>query len=132
MAKAKKSSKKKASKRLSAAKRRKLPAKEMGLPDLGKYPVDTPARARNAKARAAQELRKGNLTPEQARQVIRKADAALGGSKEQKASRESAKQIISSAKKAKGGKLPKPTKVAKTPRPGMGKKKKAAKKRAKK
>jgi hypothetical protein len=114
---------------LTAAKRRALPAAKFGLPALGKYPVDTPARARNAKARVAQALQKGEITPADAKKVVAKADAVLGGGSKAKTARMGPAEIIKSAKKAAGGKLPKPKPAAKMPNPAMAKKKKSAKKK---
>lgn len=110
---------------MTAARRRNLPAKKMGLPALAKYPVDTPARAANAKARVAQALRKGEITPADAKRVIAKADKVLGGPPKKKAERKGPAEIIKGAKKATGGKLPAPKPVAKTPNPAKmaGKKK---------
>jgi hypothetical protein len=114
---------------MTAARRRKLPAKKFGLPEKGKYPVDTPARARNAKARVAQALRDGEITPADAKKVIAKADAVLGGGAKAKAGRMGPAEIIKAAKKAKGGKLPAVKPVAKKPNPAMMAKKKTAKKK---
>lgn len=105
---------------MTAERRRELPAAKMGLPALGKYPVDTPERAKNAKARAAQALRKGEITQAQLEQVVKKADATLGGSKKQKAERVSAGDIVKKAKAE--GPLPKPKAAAKKPNPAMAKK----------
>ncbi len=116
--------------KMTAARRRKLPAKKMGLPDLGKYPVDTPARARNAKARAAQEFEKGNLSKSQLDDVVRKAEAVIGGSPAKKAARKTAPEIAKAATKRKGA-TPKVKAggTAKKPNPAMAKKKVAKKKR---
>lgn len=63
--------------------RKKIPKSEMGLPQnatkgggavSGTYPVDTLKRAYNAKARAAEQLSKGNLTHAQYAEVTRKAN----------------------------------------------------------
>jgi hypothetical protein len=72
---------------LSAKKREKLPAKDFGLPekartaedkkDSGNYPMPDKAHARNAKARAAQQQRAGNLTKKEQERIDRKADKKL-------------------------------------------------------
>jgi hypothetical protein len=72
---------------LSAKKRAKLPAKDFGLPEKarttaakkesGNYPMPDKAHARNAKARAAQQQRAGNLTKKERERIDRKADKVL-------------------------------------------------------
>ncbi len=72
---------------LSEKKRENLPAKEFGLPekartkaqkkDSGNYPMPDKAHARNAKARAAQQRKAGNLTKAEQEKIDRKADKIL-------------------------------------------------------
>jgi hypothetical protein len=72
---------------LSPKKREKLPAKDFGLPEkartedakkeLGNYPMPDKAHARNAKARAAQQRKAGNLTKAEQERIDRKADKIL-------------------------------------------------------
>jgi len=72
---------------LNAKKREKLPAKDFGLPEKaktkdakkesGNYPMPDKAHARNAKARAAQQKKAGNLTQEELDRIDRKADKIL-------------------------------------------------------
>jgi hypothetical protein len=72
---------------LSPSKRAKLPAKDFGLPERartpeakkesGNYPMPDKAHARNAKARAAQQRKSGNLTKAQQEKIDRKADRIL-------------------------------------------------------
>lgn len=72
---------------LSAKKRENLPAKDFGLPEKartkdakkesGNYPMPDKAHARNAKARAAQQLKAGNLSKEEKKRIDRKADKKL-------------------------------------------------------
>lgn len=72
---------------LSAEKREDLPAKDFGLPEKartkdakkesGNYPMPDKAHARNAKARAAQQLRAGNLSKDEKERIDRKADKKL-------------------------------------------------------
>ena len=57
--------------------REAMPKSEFGLPSERKYPLDTPGRAINAKARAAQEEAKGDLTPAQEDQIRKRADDTL-------------------------------------------------------
>ena len=117
--------------KMTAKKRRSLKASEFGLPKLGKYPIDTPARARNAKARAAQEFEKGNLSKKQLDKIVRRADAKLGGTKAEKKARAKVADIVEGAKARRGGKPPvlKPAK-AREVAPAIKAKKKAAKKKA--
>ena len=44
----------------------------------GNYPVPDQAHARNAKARAAQQYKAGNLTKKELEKIDRKADKILG------------------------------------------------------
>ena len=72
---------------LSAEKREDLPAKDFGLPEKartkdakkesGNYPMPDEAHARNAKARAAQQLKAGNLSKDEKERIDRKADKKL-------------------------------------------------------
>jgi hypothetical protein len=67
--------------KLKTETRNKLPAKEFGLPKERKYPVEDKAHARNAKARAAQEVKAGKLSVEKERKIDRKADKVLAKGK---------------------------------------------------
>jgi hypothetical protein len=72
---------------LPTSKRAKLPSKEFGLPEKartedqkkegGNYPMPDAAHARNAKARAAQQRKAGNLTKDELERIDRKADTIL-------------------------------------------------------
>jgi len=72
---------------LSSKKRERLPAKDFGLPEKartneakkesGNYPMPDKAHARNAKSRAAQQRKAGNLTKQQEERIDRKADKVL-------------------------------------------------------
>src|SRR5262249_14548018 len=64
--------------KLTAAKRNGFAAAVFGLPSQRKYPLDTPGRAANAKARATQQVAKGNLTPAQRAQIDARANRVLG------------------------------------------------------
>lgn len=75
--------------KLSAAARKKIPKAEFGLPAVkgkggknkagkGGYPMPDKPHARNAKARAAQQYKKGNLSKAQKQRIDAKADRKLG------------------------------------------------------
>jgi hypothetical protein len=67
----------KTSPRMTAARRRSLPRSAFALPSERAYPLDTPGRAINAKARATQMEEKGYLSPSQARQIRARANRRL-------------------------------------------------------
>ena len=79
---------------LSSKKREKLPAKDFGLPERaktpeakkesGNYPMPDQAHAKNAKARAAQQRKAGNLSKSEAERVERKADKVIEKKKKKK------------------------------------------------
>lgn len=62
---------------LTAAHRAKLSAKTFAGPDRS-YPIPDRARAANAKARATQQVKKGNLTIAQKARIDAKANKVLG------------------------------------------------------
>ncbi|HEX7473236.1 MAG TPA: hypothetical protein VF323_09135 [Candidatus Limnocylindrales bacterium] len=62
---------------LSTKKRDSLPKSEFGLPDERKYPMPDESHARNAKARAAQQVKKGSITKAEEEKIDRKADRIL-------------------------------------------------------
>ena len=72
---------------MNTKKREKLPAKDFGLPEKartkepkkesGNYPMPDKAHARNAKARASQQQKAGNLTKKERERIDRKADKVL-------------------------------------------------------
>ena len=64
---------------LTETKRNDLSKKTFGLPSERKYPMPDKSHARNAKARASEELRKGNLTAAQKSEIDRKANKVLSG-----------------------------------------------------
>jgi hypothetical protein len=66
---------------MTSAMRSSLPKSEFGMPNERKYPVDTPGRAVNAKARATQQVKKGNLSPDMAKRIRAKANTVLSGGK---------------------------------------------------
>ena len=79
---------------LSSKKRENLPAKDFGLPERaktpeakkesGNYPMPDQAHAKNAKARAAQQRKAGNLSKSEAERVERKADKVIQKEKKNK------------------------------------------------
>jgi len=62
---------------LTEKKRDKIPDSKFGLPDEHKYPMPDKSHARNAKARASQQEKKGNLTSSEKAKIDRKADRIL-------------------------------------------------------
>jgi hypothetical protein len=63
---------------LSENKRDDLKESTFGLPDERKYPMPDKSHARNAKARASQQVKKGNLSKADETKIDRKADRVLG------------------------------------------------------
>jgi len=62
---------------LSTKKRNSEPKSDFGLPEERKYPMPDKSHARNAKARASQQKKQGNLTASEKQQIDRKADRVL-------------------------------------------------------
>jgi hypothetical protein len=62
---------------LTEKKRDSLKGSQFGLPDERKYPMPDESHARNAKARASQQVKKGNLSKADERKIDRKADKIL-------------------------------------------------------
>ena len=62
---------------LTTKRRNAEPRSDFGLPEERKYPMPDKSHARNAKARAAQQEKKGNLTAAEERKIDRKADRIL-------------------------------------------------------
>ena len=62
---------------LSTKKRNSEPKSDFGLPGERKYPMPDKSHARNAKARASQQKKQGNLTASEKKQIDRKADRVL-------------------------------------------------------
>jgi hypothetical protein len=65
--------------KLTAQTRKSIPTSEFGLPGSRKYPMPDKSHAANAKARATQQVAKGNLSPASAARIRAKANAMLGG-----------------------------------------------------
>jgi hypothetical protein len=68
--------------RLDAAKRKKIPKQEFGMPGEKKYPMPDKAHAANAKARASQMLNKGKLSASSKNKIDAKANKILGKKKD--------------------------------------------------
>ncbi|GBR53117.1 hypothetical protein [Gluconobacter sphaericus] len=62
---------------LTQEERNALPDSAFGLTEKRAYPIDTRARARNAKARATQEYKRGLLTMEERDRIDQAADQRL-------------------------------------------------------
>ena len=57
--------------------RDELKKSQFGLPDERKYPMPDKSHARNAKARASQQVKAGNLSKADEQKIDRKADSVL-------------------------------------------------------
>jgi hypothetical protein len=62
---------------LTERKRDAEPKSDFGLPEERKYPMPDKSHARNAKARASQQAKKGNLTSAEKKKIDSKADRIL-------------------------------------------------------
>ena len=62
---------------LKEQKRDSLKSSTFGLPEERKYPMPDKSHAANAKARATQQVKKGNLTKAEEQKIDRKADKIL-------------------------------------------------------
>ena len=62
---------------LTTKRRNSLPSSTFGLPGSRKYPMPDKAHARNAKARASQQVNAGNLSPSSKAKIDAKADRIL-------------------------------------------------------
>ena len=62
---------------LSTKERKSEPKSDFGLPEERKYPMPDKSHARNAKARASQQEKKGDLTSAEKAKIDRKADKIL-------------------------------------------------------
>lgn len=63
--------------KLTAAARRRVPREDFGLESEEKYPVEDDSHAINAKARAKQQLKLGNLSRGQYSTIVGKANREL-------------------------------------------------------
>jgi hypothetical protein len=64
--------------KLTTKARKKIPAKEFGEPAKHAYPMPDKAHAANAKARAAQMVKKGKLSVAEQKKIDAKANKVLG------------------------------------------------------
>ena len=64
--------------KMSSGARKNLPASSFGEPGSRKYPMPDKNHAANAKARAAQQVKKGNLSPAEKAKIDAKANKVLG------------------------------------------------------
>lgn len=67
--------------KLSSKGRDKLASNKFGLPKERKYPMEDRSHAANAKARASQQEKRGNLSPSQKSQIDAKANKVLGNAR---------------------------------------------------
>ncbi len=65
--------------KLKSEEREEMPKSKFALPEDRKYPIEDEAHARNAKARAAQQEKAGNLSATDRKKVDAKADKVIGG-----------------------------------------------------
>lgn len=70
--------------KLTTKQRKNIPSKEFGLPKERKYPMQDKSHAANAKARASQQLDKGNLSETQKKMIDQKANKVLAKSSDEK------------------------------------------------
>lgn len=63
---------------LTAASRNRMSGSTFGLPAQRKYPMPDKSHAANAKARASQQVKKGNLSGSQKAKIDAKANRILG------------------------------------------------------
>jgi len=63
---------------LSTKRRNSLPSDEFGMPGSRKYPMPDKSHAANAKARATQQVKAGNLSASSAAKIRAKANRVLG------------------------------------------------------
>jgi hypothetical protein len=64
--------------KLTTSERREIPAREFGLPASRGYPMPDKSHAANAKARATQQVAKGNLSAASEQKIDAKANRILG------------------------------------------------------
>lgn len=64
--------------KLTTKARKKIPAKEFGEPGKRAYPMPDRTHAANAKARAAQMVKKGKLSASEEKKIDAKANKILG------------------------------------------------------
>ena len=67
--------------KLTSKKRNSLPKSDFGMPGSKKYPMPDKSHAANAKARASQQVAKGNLSESEESKIDAKANRVLGKGK---------------------------------------------------
>jgi hypothetical protein len=65
--------------KLNTKRRNALPKSKFGEPGARKYPMPDRSHASNAKARASQQVKKGNLSPAEKSRIVAKANRILNG-----------------------------------------------------
>lgn len=63
--------------KMTAARRKRLPAKSFGLPERRAYPIVDPRHAINAKGRAKTQLNRGKLSKKDYQRIVRKANKVI-------------------------------------------------------
>jgi hypothetical protein len=63
--------------KLSESDRDKLPASKFAEPDKRAYPIEDAAHAKNAKARASQAVKRGQMSKAEESKIAKKADAVI-------------------------------------------------------
>ena len=63
---------------MDTSKRNSLPSYKFALPSQRKYPINDPAHAANAKARASQQEKAGNISELTKNEIFAKANKVLG------------------------------------------------------
>lgn len=66
---------------LDTKQRKVLPASSFGIPSQRAYPMPDASHAANAKARATQQVKAGNLAPSTAKKIDAKANKVIKGKK---------------------------------------------------
>ncbi len=132
---------------LSTTERKRIPAKWFGLPALRSYPLarmvagkptPSPSHARNALARASQQLDRGTLTAVQYAQIVSRAGAVLAEcksmatKKKKPMSAAKRREFAERMKRARAAKKKNPAKKKTAKKSNPAKKKTAKKKTAKK
>jgi hypothetical protein len=64
--------------KVTTAARKAMPKSEFGMPGSRSYPMPDKAHAANAKARATQQVKAGNLSPSSKAKIDAKANKILG------------------------------------------------------
>jgi len=93
--------------KLSTTTRNALPGSNFGLPNQRKYPMPNKSHAANAKARATQQVKAGNLSPSAKAQIDAKANKVLHGNSAAKAPKAPmTTQMVKAIKNSPKGSIP--------------------------